>query len=126
MVLIFGGVYQGKLDYAIERFGLCEADVFRCSEDECTAPGHERIIYEIDKWILALVRAEQDTDAVVKRFIENNKNTIVICNDISCGVVPVDPIMRVWRESVGRALAEFAGASDEVVRIFCGIPAVLK
>jgi len=126
MILIFGGVYQGKLKYAIERFRLNEIDVFRCKEDDGTAPMGKKIIYEIDKWLLALVRAEENTDVAVRKFIMDNKDVIVICNDISCGVVPVDPVMRVWREAVGRALAELAGASDEVVRMFCTIPTILK
>jgi len=126
MILIFGGAFQGKLDYALERFNLTENDVYRCGE-ECTgAPGGKKIIYEIDKWILALVKAETETADAVKTFVANNKDAIVICNDVSCGVVPMDPALRNWRESVGRAAAALSNASDEVVRLFCGIPTRLK
>ena len=30
MILIFGGAYQGKLDYALKRFDLEEKNVFHC------------------------------------------------------------------------------------------------
>jgi len=168
LILIFGGAYQGKLAYALERFGLADGDVYRCREDDATVPGNRKIIYELDKWILALVRADADavTDATaadaadavtdtdsdtaadadadaatdtdsdteatadpagaVRRFIGQNGDTVVICNDISCGVVPEDPVLRKWREAAGRAMAELAGASEEVVRLFCGIATTLK
>ena len=109
MILIFGGVYQGKLDYATERFG-----------------NGKKIINEIDKWILELVKEEADIEEAVRRFIDENPDAVLICNDISCGVVPVDPIMRKWREAVGRTLAELSQKSDEVIRLFCGIPTKIK
>ena len=126
MVLIIGGVYQGKLAYALKRFELSEDDVYRCSIDSIGVPGNQRIVYEIDKWILALVKEEKDTDELVSEFIAGNKGAIVIGNDISCGIVPVEPEMRIWREATGRALAEIAQMSDEVIRLFCGIPTRLK
>ena len=41
MVLIIGGAYQGKLDFAKSAFGLSESDVFTCT-------GGERIRKGID------------------------------------------------------------------------------
>ena len=126
MILIFGGVYQGKLSYALDRFSLTENDVYKCSEEDITAPANKKIIYETEKWILALVKSGIDVDMTVRKFINNNQEAIVICNDISCGIVPVDPIQRKWREAVGRSLALVSNKSDEVIRLFCGIPARIK
>jgi len=126
MILIFGGVYQGKLDYANERFKLSESDVYRCGDEDACMPEGKQVIYELDKWLLALVRADADTDAAIQQFIASNRSAVVICNDISCGIVPEDPMLRKWREVTGRALAEVARGSEEVVRLFCGIPTRLK
>ena len=126
MILIFGGAYQGKLEYAVERFGLNETDIYRCSYDDGETPGGRKLVYELDKWILALIKTETDTEEAVKGFILDNKDAIVLCNDISCGIVPENPLQRKWREAVGRALSVLANESDEVVRLFCGIPTVLK
>ena len=126
MILIFGGVYQGKLAYASERLALADDDIYRCSIDDVAAPGGKRLIYEIDKWILALVKADSDVTREVRSFIAENEDVAVICNDISCGVVPEDPECRKWREAVGKAMTELARASDEVIRLFCGIATVLK
>jgi len=126
MILIFGGAYQGKLAYALERFGLTQNDVFLCGDDDVRPPENRKIIYEIDRWILALLKKDIDVEQAIRRFIENNKHAVVICNDISCGVVPVDPLLRKWREAAGRVLASLSRESDEVVRLFCAIPTRIK
>jgi len=89
-------------------------------------PGGKKILYEIDKWILALVKKNMDVEEAMRQFIANNQDEIVICNDISCGVVPVDPVLRKWREEVGKSLAMLTHNSDEVIRLFCGIPTRIK
>jgi len=128
MILIFGGAYQGKLAYSLERFGLSCDDMFRCDDGDINMPVNKKIIYEIDKWILALIKTDIDADisGKIRQFIELNEDCVVICNDISCGIVPLDPVMRKWREAVGRSLAVLSRNSSEVVRLFCGIPAKLK
>jgi len=126
MILIIGGVYQGKLAYATERFALSKEQVYFCSNEDITIPSSKKILYEIDRWILALIKADINVPAKVERFLEHNKDTIVICNDISCGIVPVDPIMRKWREETGRVMGMLAQHSEEVIRLFCGIPTKLK
>jgi len=125
MILIFGGAYQGKLAYALERFNLNENDIYKCGEPG-GPPENKKIIYEIDKWILDLLKSDIDVEKATRQFIEINPDAIVICNDISCGVVPIDPIMRKWREAVGRTLAELSQESNEVIRLFCGIPTRIK
>ena len=126
MILIFGGAYQGKLEYTLDRFNLTDTDVYRCCEDDAAVPAGKMIIYEIDKWILAIVKSEINIEPAVQKFIETNKDTIVICNDISSGIVPVDMTQRKWREETGRAMAKLSKVSVEVVRLFCGIPSRLK
>jgi adenosyl cobinamide kinase/adenosyl cobinamide phosphate guanylyltransferase len=126
MILIFGGVYQGKLSYALERFNLTDEDIHKCHDKDVNTPGAKKIIYEIDKWILALIEADIDTEKALRQFIDSNMDAIVICNDISCGVVPDDPVLRKWREAVGRSLAELSRLSDEVIRLFCSIPSRIK
>ena len=128
MIVIIGGAYQGKLEYALERFALSEKDVYRCGDADTSQP-QGKICYEIDKWILALVRSGADQgkiDEAVKGFAEKNPDVIVICNDIFCGVVPIEAEMRAWREAVGRVMVKLSLNAREVVRVFCGIPTRLK
>ena len=128
MILIFGGAYQGKLEYVQERFGVTGSEVYHCN-DETVAPeipDNMKTINNLEKWILALVKAEINVEDTLHRFINTHPDAIVICTDISCGIVPMSPQDRKWREAVGRAMAVLSKISVEVVRIFCGIPTVLK
>jgi len=126
MILIFAGAYQGKLSYALARFNLAEMDIYHCKSDDITMPGNKKILYEIDKWILALLKKDIDVEEAMRQCIDSNPDAIVICNDISCGVVPVDPVLRKWREAVGKSLAMLSHNSDEVIRVFCSIATRIK
>ena len=63
-------------------------------------------------------------------FIKNNiklfKNKIIICDDISSGIVPLKKEDRVWREETGKCLQYLSKESSKVYRMFCGIPSVIK
>ncbi len=126
MILILGGAYQGKLDFALETYKLCYDDVYSCSETNIEVPSGKKIINNLDKWIFALLDSELDANKTIKEFVDKLTNEIVICNDISCGVVPVDEKLRAWRETVGRTLAKLSQEASEVQRLFCGIPTKLK
>ena len=45
---------------------------------------------------------------------------------VGCGVVPLDPAERAWREEVGRLCCALAQKAERVERIFCGLSMVLK
>ena len=126
MILIFGGAYQGKLAYALERFKAAKSDVYICDSNDINMPKDKKIIYEIDKWILALLKNNINIEKAMRQFVESNQNVIVICNDISCGVVPLDPELRKWREGVGNSLAMLSRISTEVIRLFCAVPTRIK
>ena len=125
MVLIYGGVYQGKLDYAKERFKLAEEDIYRCREDPALPQG-KKAIYELERWLKALLETGSDTTDGLKQLIAHNPEAIIIANDISCGIVPLDAKERQWREAAGFAMITLASAATEVIRLFCGIPTRLK
>lgn len=54
------------------------------------------------------------------------KDSIIICTDISCGVVPVDDELRRWREETGFMLNYLSQNADSVTRIFFGLEQRLK
>ena len=51
---------------------------------------------------------------------------IVVCDEIGCGVIPMDRFERDWREQVGRILCEIAAVSPSVERVFCGMAMEIK
>lgn len=51
---------------------------------------------------------------------------VVIATEVGGGVVPVEPEAREAREAAGRLACLLADRADTVVRVFCGLPLVLK
>ena len=58
--------------------------------------------------------------------IEILKNSVLIGDEISGGVVPVDKFERLWRDETGKLYRFLAGRADIVDRIFAGLPLRLK
>lgn len=126
MILIIGGAFQGKLDFAMKRFGAAGDDVYTCSEDCAELKSEKRIIYGYHRLVLAQMRQQLDSLGFIDENAFRLRDCIIIADDISCGVVPVDEERRLWRENVGRTLNYLAKNSDEVYRIFCGLEMKLK
>ena len=128
MILIIGGAYQGKLDYAKEEYGLTDSDVFTCEEGSTAVGFDEKIVDHFERYVLALIKAGQVPERAVGMQLRANRyrGRIIICDDISQGVVPMDKTERAWREGVGRTMVKVAQQADKVVRVFCGLPVVLK
>ncbi|MCL2498139.1 MAG: bifunctional adenosylcobinamide kinase/adenosylcobinamide-phosphate guanylyltransferase [Symbiobacteriaceae bacterium] len=126
MLLVVGGAYQGKLAYALSRLAVNEDSIYHCTTESTQIPQNKLIIYNLHLWILALIQAEKNVGWEVQNLLNNSSHRIVICDDISGGVVPLEATERLWREEVGRSLILLAAHADEVVRLFCGIPTQLK
>lgn len=54
------------------------------------------------------------------------QHQIVLCDEVGCGIVPLDRAERDWREAVGRLCCALAARADLVVRVTAGLPQVLK
>ncbi len=118
MDLIIGGAYQGKLAYAMEHFRLTQEDL--AHYDGGFDPSRRCICY-LEEAVYAAVAAGEP-------FVlpDLRPDAVVLCTDVSCGVVPMDKTQRLWREEVGRAVCALARQADSVTRIFCGLPLRLK
>lgn len=126
MILITGGSYQGKLDFARRRFGFSEAEIQSCDDATDALDFSRRCLAYIDRFALNRVRAGVEPTEVLKSNLYRMTDAVCIVNDISGGVVPVDPTLRAWREACGRMSCYLAGEAEEVWRLFCGIPHRLK
>ena len=124
IILVVGGAYQGKLDYVLS--GHPGKSVFGCDLETTEIDLSADIINSLHLMILAQIRSEIDSLAFLRDRMEKLRGKIVICDDISCGVVPVDAETRQWRESTGRCLALLSKNADEVIRVFCGIATRIK
>ena len=120
MILIIGGAYQGKLDFAKEAFGIPETEVYTCASGEIDFS--KRCIYKIEDFTYE----NQDPIAYFQANKELWQNSVLILKDIFCGVVPVGAENRAWRQRTGRLAQYLSKEATQVSRIFCGLEQRLK
>ena len=124
MILVIGGAYQGKLDYARETFEIGEEDIFVCSGNEIDFSG--TCIAELEQFTLACTRSGKDARAYLEENREKWENAVILCQDVFCGVVPLGAEMRAWRQDTGRLCQYLAREAKEVHRVFCGLGQRIK
>ena len=120
MILIIGGAYQGKLDFAKETFGITDADVHTCTAGDIDFS--KRCIYKIEEFSAH----HNDPIGYFQAHREEWKDSVLILEDIFCGVVPMGAENRAWRQNTGRLAQYLSREAEHVSRIFCGLEQRLK
>lgn len=112
MILVVGGACSGKRAFVEDVLGFAPHD---CSADPANAAP---VAVEVQDMVRG--RSSEDLLALLvgKR--------VVVCDEVGCGIVPLDPDDRAWRERVGRLCCDLAARADAVVRVVCGIPQMIK
>ena len=110
MEVYIGGYKQGKLKYVLTKYPNAE----------------NRVCNDLHLWIREMLQEGQDAESEVIRYIEENPDCILICDEIGNGIVPVDAFERMYREQVGRILIEVAKRADRVERVICGLGQRIK
>lgn len=103
--LYIGGAHQGKTALARRLHG-----------------GQTDYVEELH----ALVRRTLTQGGDAQALLPALRGKVVICDEVGCGIVPLDPQERAWREAVGRLCCALAEEADLVVRVWAGLPQVLK
>lgn len=124
MNLIIGGAYQGKRDFAKKTYSLTDSDIYTCrgSEIDFSLP----CIDHIEEFALACVREGIDPLAFFQANRAAWQGSVLICQDIFCGVVPMEAELRAWRNSTGQLCQYLSREAQRVSRIFCGLEQRLK
>lgn len=130
MELYIGGYAQGKLGYVMSQHN--SAKVFDNIEDFMKAGASSdggRILNGLHLIIKRLLDVGCNADEIERKIMQladDAPNAIIICNEIGCGIVPLDKAERLYRELTGRILVKLASKAEKVVRITCGIPQRIK
>ena len=72
------------------------------------------------------IRIEEVMYRYLDMILEKNPNAVITCDEIGCGIVPIDKTDRLWREMSGDACQYLAARAVKVCRVVCGIPMALK
>lgn len=126
MKLIVGGAFQGKKAFAAKQFSVSLddfADGMDCAFEEIY---EKPVIVHFHEYVRRLQEKGIDTSGLVDEIWGRIPGSVIICNELGCGVVPMDSFDRAYREAVGRACIRAAELSDEVYRVVCGIGMRIK
>ena len=124
MELIFGGAYQGKLDYAISKYNTM--NIYHCRQNDPHPAFDRDVIDALEEFVYACVLTGEDPLEYVKDNIDFLRDKVVIIKDISSGITPKDPVMLEWRRQNGLVMTYLGKEADIVTRILCGIPQKVK
>ncbi len=151
MIFIIGGMSQGKRDFAVRTF-LASNYLESGSEmgDAAAKEGENRVAvdfadgeivswevfqkamyaYDLHQMIRRKLEMGEDPkwleDKMWKQLVEGCPERILITDEIGCGIVPLDPFERQYRELTGRICCKLAAAAAEVWRVTAGIGICLK
>ena len=126
MILVIGGAYQGKKDWVQGRYRLEEsdwADGDSCSKEDLF---QARAVNRFHLFVRRSVEEGRDLSDFADTLKKRNPSLIIVKNEIGCGVVPMDPLERKYRDQDGRLSEKLAAHCDTVVRVICGIGQVIK
>lgn len=129
MVLIIGGVCQGKRRFARELSGMDEeaflADTADGSKDHPEEALKKRFLTGFHEWIRRLMEEGEDPGEFVRQVLKAEPE-LVTMDEVGCGVVPIERAERDYREAAGLAGQMLAAHAGQVYRIVCGIPVKIK
>lgn len=109
-VLIIGGAFQDKLTVALNYSSL--------SADQVSDGMDKIIVNNFQNYF----KNNMDEEGL----LEKCRGKIIICDEVGCGIIPLDKSDRVYREALGRFLCDLAAISDTVIRVTAGIGQFIK
>ena len=69
---------------------------------------------------------EQAMDTLIATLSGVSGLIIVVSNEVGSGIVPENPLARIYRDDVGSLNQRIAGLARKVVNVIAGLPLVLK
>ena len=153
MELYIGGFAQGKLEYVQNK--KAEEAILIAMVIDCAQSDYQKTLQSIDNkiknenadvnnianvndiviinhlhmWVKDLLREGMEESAVqstILSWVATHPNTILICDELGNGIVPLEKMERIWREQTGRLMIELAKQAERVERILCGLGQRLK
>ena len=153
MELYIGGFAQGKLEYVQNK--KAEEAISIAMVIDCAQSDYQKTLQSIDNkiknenadvnnianvndiviinhlhlWVKDLLlegMEESEVQLTILSWVATHPNTILICDELGNGIVPLEKMERIWREQTGRLMIELAKQAERVERILCGLGQRLK
>lgn len=131
MILITGGAYQGKTDFAKEilkeKYDMIpEGKIVDGALADEKQMKEAVLITNVHLWIAGLLKEGRNPHSEAEQLILENPDVVLSVNELGCGIVPVDAFDRNWREMTGRVCCQLAKEAEAVYRVTCGIGMKIK
>lgn len=126
MVLIIGGACQGKLDFALRSGMTNEKEITDGALCDLDLPIATKTVTHLHLLIKRYIERGGWNEESKEHLLRRLAGHVVICDEVGCGVVPIERTERLWREETGRFLCCLAQNADEVFRVICGIGRQIK
>ena len=148
MELIIGGCFQGKTAYGMDKLKkhhlladgsgereIIAADGETCSWEQCAKADLVTRFHLLIR--RTLIEGADDPDITlettlkimtdrVNMLLKENPELMIICDEVGCGIVPMERSERDYREAVGRVLCLLAKQAKSVERVVAGMPVRIK
>ena len=126
MRLIIGGYAQGRLSYCRRKYGVTDADIWDAACSPLAQWQGQRVIIHAAALAAARLKQGKEPAQEVQFPFFQQKELLVISQEMGCGLVPVSPEERALREAVGRMNCALAEQAESVERVCCGLGMYLK
>lgn len=135
MILVTGSEASGKKTY-VKSLGFTEEDMsYDPYSDAPVILNVERAVFlalkekeeeaaSADEKVERTEKAKINEAALLFERLKNKK--VVTINEVGSGVIPAERAERLGREASGRLSVLLAKEAEQVVRMVCGIPVMLK
>ena len=124
MILVTGGVFQGKREFALTL--KKDARVVKGEQLDAENIRQADIVMDFHLYIRRLLTEGADAGKETERLLEGKKDLILTVAELGCGIVPMEAFERKYRETVGRICCNIAKEAEAVYRVNCGIGTRIK
>lgn len=130
MILVVGGKFQGKLNFVKNNFAVDEDNIFDCEKKylfnatySAMSTDKYNVVDNFESYILKKTEEGLSKKDILVDFMTINfhNKTIIICDDISNGLVSIDALERAYRENIGHILCHISKNVSDIYEVIYGI-----
>ena len=130
MKIITGGRYNGKKEYVTDTLGYRMEDILDMSSDDpmkiAERLDDHAVLYRLESFVYNAVKNGMDPCRPILDHIDKNPDTVIVCDETGCGIIPGDKDQERSREITGRLMCELTKRAGSLIRIYNGIAEELK
>lgn len=142
MHFITGGAFNGKRAWVKENYGISGTWLSAYQKDYLKADINQiesnlLVLEGIEVWLRELTKTYDSyrcreiwnttiNDWLLWEKAESNRKLVMIGNDITKGIVPMETENRLWRDVTGWAYQDLAAKADKVDIIWYGLNQTIK